>query len=48
MLGFLDAFEAEVERTRRLCRRLVDLALLKPVQIDVDLHAAGIELAAAG
>lgn len=47
MLGFLDAFEAEVERTRRLCRRLVDLALLKPVQIDVDLHAAGIELAAA-
>ncbi|HEU4458199.1 MAG TPA: SapC family protein [Methylibium sp.] len=36
-IGFLDAFEAEVERTRGLCRRLVELGLLKSVQIDVKL-----------
>jgi SapC len=37
MIGFLDAFEAEVQRTRALCRRIVALGLLKPVQIDVKL-----------
>jgi hypothetical protein len=37
MIKFLDAFDLEVQRTRVLCRRIVDLDLLKPVQIDVKL-----------
>ncbi|HSV71045.1 MAG TPA: SapC family protein [Methylibium sp.] len=37
MIKFMDAFEQEVQRTRILCRRIVDLDLLKPVQIDVTL-----------
>lgn len=37
MMKFLNAFEDEVQRTRALCTRLVELQLLKPVQIDVDL-----------
>lgn len=41
MLGFLDAFEVEVERTRLFCRRLLELDLLKPVNIDVDLPGGG-------
>ena len=37
MIQFLDAFEEEVQRTRLLCQRIVELDLLKPVQIDVSL-----------
>lgn len=37
MMKFLDAYEADLERTRRLCARIVELGLLKPVQIDVTL-----------
>jgi SapC len=50
MIGFLDAFEAEVERTRGFCRRLLELDVLKPVQIDVDLpdgsklNAGGVQI----
>jgi hypothetical protein len=40
-IGFLDAFEAEVERTRLFCRRLLELDVLKPVQIDVNLPDGG-------
>lgn len=47
MIKFLDAFELEVQRTRVLCRRIVDLDLLKPVQIDVKL-ADGQPFAAGG
>lgn len=50
MIGFLDAFEAEVDRTRMFCRRLIELDVLKPVQIDVDLpggsklNAGGVQI----
>lgn len=37
VIKFLDQFEGEHQRTRGLCRRLVELELLKPVQIDVQL-----------
>ncbi|MGA0611623.1 SapC family protein [Caldimonas sp. KR1-144] len=37
IIKFLDQFEADIQRTRGLCRRLVELELLKPVQIDVTL-----------
>lgn len=47
MIKFLDAFDLEVQRTRVLCRRLVDLDLLKPVQIDIKLPG-GQSLAAGG
>lgn len=47
MMKFLDLFEQELERTRVFCARLVELELLKPVQIDVNL-AAGQTLAAGG
>lgn len=47
MIKFMDAFEQEVQRTRVLCRRIVDLGLLKPVQIDVQLRG-GQKLAAGG
>ncbi len=36
-LKFLDAFEEEVQRTRRLCARVVELQLLEPVQVNVTL-----------
>jgi SapC len=47
MIGFLDAFEAEVERTRLFCGKVLELDLLKPVQIDVDLPG-GAKLNAGG
>lgn len=47
MIKFLDAFETEVQRTRRLCQRIVELELLKPVQIDVTMPG-GEKLAAGG
>jgi len=47
MIGFLDAFEAEVDRTRSFCRRLLEIDVLKPVQIDVAL-ASGDKLNAGG
>ncbi len=47
MIKFMDTFELEVQRTRVLCRRLVDLGLLKPVQIDVKLPD-GSQLGAGG
>jgi hypothetical protein len=47
MIKFMDSFEQEVQRTRVLCRRIVDLGLLKPVQIDVQLPD-GQKLAAGG
>jgi hypothetical protein len=37
MIKFLDAYEADLERTRRLCARIVELGLLKAVQIDITL-----------
>ena len=37
MMKFLDAYEQEIERTRLLCARIVELDLLKSVQIDVTL-----------
>ncbi|HWH75682.1 MAG TPA: SapC family protein [Methylibium sp.] len=46
----LDAFEQDLLRTRQLCRRIVDLDLLKPVQIDVTLpdgqklNAGGVQM----
>ncbi len=36
-LQFLDAFEQDLQRTRTLCARIVELDLLKAVQIDVTL-----------
>lgn len=36
-MQFLDAFEQDLQRTRALCGRLIELDLLKPVQIDVTL-----------
>jgi hypothetical protein len=47
MIKFMDSFEQEVQRTRVLCRRIVDLGLLKPVQVDVQLPG-GQKLAAGG
>lgn len=50
MIDFLDAFETEVQRTRSFCRRVVELGLLKPVQIDVklpdgqSLNAGGVQV----
>jgi hypothetical protein len=35
MITFLDSFELEVQRTRQLCQRIVELDLLKPVTIDI-------------
>jgi len=46
-LQFLDAFEQDLQRTRALCARLVELDLLKAVQIDVTL-ADGSKLSADG
>ncbi|WP_295643274.1 SapC family protein [uncultured Methylibium sp.] len=46
-LQFLDAFEQDLQRTRALCARLVELDLLKSVQIDVTL-ADGSKLSADG
>lgn len=37
MMKFLDAYESDLERTRQLCARIVELGLLKGVQIDVTL-----------
>lgn len=46
-LKFLDAYEQDLQRTRALCARLVELDLLKSVQIDVTL-ADGSKLSADG
>jgi len=35
VIKFLDNFEVEVQRTRQLCLRIVELDLLKPVTIDI-------------
>ncbi|RZU02490.1 SapC family protein [Rivibacter subsaxonicus] len=35
VIKFLDNFELEVQRTRQLCQRIVELDLLKPVTIDI-------------
>lgn len=35
VIRFLDQFEAELQRTRGLCRRLVELDLFKTVKIDI-------------
>lgn len=49
-MQFLDAFEQDLQRTRELCARLVELDLLKAVQIDVTLpdgstlHADGLRV----
>lgn len=47
VIKFLDGFEAEMQRTRGLCRRLAELDLFKPVQIDVTLED-GSKLSAGG
>ncbi len=50
MAKLLDAFEQDLLRTRQLCRRVVDLDLLKPVQIDITLpdgqklNAGGVQM----
>ena len=35
VIKFLDNFEVEVQRSRQLCQRIVELDLLKPVTIDI-------------
>lgn len=37
MIEFLNSFEVEVQRTRAMCQRIVELDLLRPVQVDVSL-----------
>lgn len=37
MVKFMDVFEQDLQRTRLVCRRIVDLDLLKPVQVHVTL-----------